>query len=173
MGWTAWCVLVDGTPQHRAWTLIIQSKQTMEDKHVTVINIFRNFQSDTRHTHRLPRPQPEVWAEWHEKDLKEGEKKPVPSIPMSTPIPGSVHTNVKGKALREALALERLGYVFVSDGTVSAQQDALYDKMVRDGHPYTDFIIIVSAAHSSSLYGRMGALQRSRFRKSVTEKLVA
>ena len=168
-------VLVDNTPEHHAWSIIVQSKQTTEEKYVTVVDIFRNFESDIRHTHRLPRPQPEVWATWHVKDpkAKAGEKKTFPSFAISSVTAGDVHRDVKGKAQRSALSLERLGYAFVSDGTVSAQQDALYARMVEAGHPWTDFIIVVSARHSCSWYGRMGALQRSKFRKAVTARLLA
>ena len=168
-------VLVDNTPQHYAWSLIIQSKQTSREKYVTGHDIFNNFESDTRHTHRLPRPQPEVWAKWHDKDLeaKPGQKRAFPNVEISSVVAGSVHPDVTGKVRRNALALQRLGYAYVSDGTVSAQQDALYARMVEVGHPWTDYIIVVSACHSRNWHGRMGALQRSEFRRAVTGELVA
>ncbi|CAL8471273.1 g10815 [Coccomyxa elongata] len=157
-------VLVDESEE--AWPVIIQSKQTTQQKYETVRGVLDNLQRDLSGTFDLPQVQPDAWAEWQEKPWAKNEEPPA----VACEQPGShlqraaqVHEAAVDSTL---LSFERVLYVYVSDGAFTSTQDRIFRQVLSAGHPWLMHVTVVSYREAACYYTRIGDLKRSILRKA-------
>lgn len=139
--------------QHQAWTVFIQSKQTAARKVVRVRDILENLESDLDDVVSLPQLHGS-WESWHK-----GSDDPPDE-------------QVQSRQVRDGkLSFQRVVYVYVSDGTISARENSFLEQVMAAGHPWLQHTLVLSASTRTGYYSRVGALTRDALRNAVLDKL--
>ena len=140
----------------KPWTIFLQTKQTSAQTAVSIKEIIRNIATDLTEVCALPQLS-FPWSRWHTTD---------------DPIPTTAFTASRQPAgYKNKLPFSGMVYIYVTDGTLSTQQNDLYEQALAAGHPWLQHTLVVSAATREGYYSRVGALHRDTLRNAVLDKL--